>query len=156
MAFCWRDTIHRCLCVTGTWQGGGPWMPCNGTCWRANAVEATIIVCVQCGVLSARQRLGFISLRETGQDRGWKLEHSWDSVSHTDMSNRRQRRDQRAVPPCTAVMCYEPSCMRGWNAPKALRKVFKGTVQQEIKSTLIMNVIFQPRHVLMFAPVASR
>lgn len=51
-------------------------MQCNGTRWRANAVEATVIVCAQCGGLSACQRPGFINLRETGQGRGWKLEQS--------------------------------------------------------------------------------
>lgn len=41
-------------------------MPWNGTRWCANAVEATVIVCVQCGGLSARQRPGFHQSERNG------------------------------------------------------------------------------------------
>lgn len=129
MAFRWRGTIDRCLCVTGTWQGGGPlWMPCNGTQWRANAVEATVIVFAQCRGLSFRQWPGFISLRETGRVGG-----SWNtaervSLSNTDVCNRCQRTDKRAVQLCHAVMCSDHShawlkCL--WSSGKPF---FKGTV----------------------------
>lgn len=67
---------------------------------------------------------GRVSSLRTGQGRGWKLEHSWESVSHTDVSNRHQTEDKRAVQLCTAVMCYDPRCLSGWNASKTLRTFF--------------------------------